>query len=150
MLMPQGVLKILLVAEIMSMRRTVRHLLRQEGYDAIFEVDNGPEALHMLQQRRIDLVIADGHLTPMSSLELVRAIRSTPAWHELPVFLMLSEASKAAIAAAGQAGVTQLLIKPFSATVLGEKIQVVFSSQPAKTAAASPAVPPALFARRYS
>ena len=104
----------------------------------------------MLQQRRIDLVIADGHLTPMSSLELVKAIRSIPAWQQLPVFLMLSEANKQDIAAAGQAGVTQLLIKPFSATVLGERMQAVFSPQVTKTAAALSAVPPALFDRRYS
>jgi two-component system chemotaxis response regulator CheY len=104
----------------------------------------------MLQQRRIDLVIADWHLTAMSSLELVKAIRSIPAWQTLPVLLLLSDASKTDIAAAGQAGATQILIKPFSATVLGEKIQTVLRPTVTKTAAESSSVPPALFARRYS
>lgn len=148
MLMPQHALNILLVAEITPMRRMVRHLLRQQGYDAIFEVDSGPEALQMLKQRRIDLVIADWHLTPMSSLELVQAVRTSRTWQNLPVLLMLSEASKQNIAAAGQAGATQILIKPFSATTLGEKIHAVFTPQGTKAASTPPSVPSALFTRR--
>lgn len=148
--MPNSPLKILLVAQLMTMRRTIRHLLRQVGYDNVIEADDGSAALVELRQRNFRLIIADWHLTPMSGLDLLKAIRSEATLQKLPVLLMLSEVNKADIEAAKQAGVTQLLIKPFSAQVLGEKIQALFAPKAAQSSKKTGQVLQELLTRRYS
>lgn len=65
---------------------------------------------------------------------------------KLPVLLMLNYVYKDQVAAALQAGVTNLLVKPFNAKVLQEKITAIFPRKSTLDKDAS-AVPQALFSR---
>ena len=62
----------------------------------------------------------------MDGLQLLQAIRSTPALSHLPVLMITAEAKKENIIAAAQAGASGYIVKPFTAVVLSEKLQKIF------------------------
>jgi two-component system chemotaxis response regulator CheY len=62
----------------------------------------------------------------MTGLELLKLIRSFPAWSSLPVLMVTSEARKENIIAAAQAGATGYIVKPFTPETLVEKLNKVF------------------------
>ena len=51
--------KALIVDDHPFIRATVRYLLKQEGFDKIFEAGNGADAMQIAREERPDLVILD-------------------------------------------------------------------------------------------
>jgi two-component system chemotaxis response regulator CheY len=62
----------------------------------------------------------------MDGLQLLQAIRKTPALKHLPVMMITAEAKKENIIAAAQAGASGYIVKPFTAATLAEKLQKIF------------------------
>ena len=62
----------------------------------------------------------------MDGLQLLQAIRSTPALSHLPVMMITAEAKKENIIAAAQAGASGYVVKPFTAATLAEKLDKIF------------------------
>jgi two-component system chemotaxis response regulator CheY len=100
----------------------------------------------MLRQGTFNLVLADWEIPPQGGLDLLQAIRGDAELQALPVLLMLNDVDKNQVAAALQAGVTTLLVKPFNAAVLQEKITTIFPRHTTPDQDTS-AVPQALFSR---
>ena len=139
-------IKILLIEHIPALQRTIKHLLAQVGYNQVSNARDSQQALMMLRQGIFNLVLADWEIPPQGGLALLQAIRSDAELQKLPVLVMLNEVNRDHVTAALQAGVTNLLVKPFNAAVLQEKISAIFphNSTPNKDTSA---VPQALFAR---
>jgi two-component system chemotaxis response regulator CheY len=139
-------IKILLIEHIPAMQRTIKHLLAQVGYNRVSNARDSQQALMMLRQGTFNLILADWEIPPQGGLALLQAIRSDAEFQKLPVLAMLNEVNRDHVTAALQAGVTNLLVKPFNAAVLQEKISAIFphKSTPDKDTSA---VPQALFAR---
>ena len=127
--MPTPALKILVVDHIVSMRRTIRHLLRQLGHETIIDAVNGEDAITLLESRVMDVAIAAWDIPPTTGLGLLKAIRSHDTLHNVPVLLMFAEVNEENVTAAVQAGVSGILVKPFSADALGKKLQALFASK---------------------
>lgn len=62
----------------------------------------------------------------MTGIELLKAVREDPDLNSLPVLMVTAEAKKDQIIEAAQAGVNGYVVKPFTATVLQEKIEKIF------------------------
>lgn len=128
-------LRILVVDDIASMRRLVTAFLHELGYQKITQAANGTEALSLLQKDAFDLVVTDWCMPRMSGLELLQMIRKDPDLKQLAVLLITAEARKENIVAAAQSGANGYVVKPFTITTLGEKVEQIFmrNQNPAMT-----------------
>lgn len=121
-------MKILTVDDFSTMRRIIRNMLRQLGYTNIVEAEDGVMALSMLQRDKIDFVISDWNMPNMSGLELLKAIRTDDSLKSIPVLMITAEALRDNIVEAVKAGVSNYVVKPFTAETLKEKINTIFSA----------------------
>ena len=119
-------MKILIVDDFSTMRRIIKNLLRDLGFNNTQEADDGNTALPMLQSGDFDFLITDWNMPGMTGIELLRAVRSDPKLASLPVLMVTAEAKKEQIVEAAQAGVNGYIVKPFTAQTLKEKIDRIF------------------------
>ena len=114
--------KFLVVDDFPTMRRIVKNLLADLGYNNVVEADDGQTAIPVLKGGDIEFVVTDWNMPGMTGIELLKAIRSDPATANLPVLMVTAESSKEQIVEAAQAGVSGYIIKPFTAATLKEKL----------------------------
>lgn len=119
-------LNFLVVDDFSTMRRIVRNLLKELGYNKIEEAEDGVDALEKIRAGRIDFVVADWNMPNMDGLELLKTIRADDALKHIPVMMVTAEAKKENIIAAAQAGASGYVVKPFTAAILEEKLNKVF------------------------
>lgn len=124
---PSTEMKILVVDDFATMRRIIKNILKQLGYTNIEEADDGSSALAKLKSVKIDFVITDWNMPNMSGLELVKAIRADDALKATPILMVTAEALKENIIEAVKAGVNNYIVKPFTADVMKEKIDKIFT-----------------------
>ncbi len=115
-------MKILIVDDFATMRKVIRNLLKQVGYENILEAENGEAALAVLKGQKIDFVISDWNMPAMSGLDLLKAVRADGDLTKTPFLMVTAEALKENIVEAVKAGVDNYIVKPFTAEVLNEKI----------------------------
>lgn len=108
------------------MRRIIRSLLKELGFENIEEAEDGNHALAKLRVGDIDFVVTDWNMPNMDGLTLLRAIRADPGMSALPVLMVTAEAKKENIIAAAQAGASGYIVKPFTSATLNEKLQKIF------------------------
>lgn len=119
--------KFLIVDDFSTMRRIVRNLLKELGYAHAEEAEDGVVALNKLKQEQFDFVVTDWNMPNMTGIDLLKAIRQDPNLKQLPVLLITAEARKENIIEAAQSGASGYIVKPFSAEVLNEKVDKIFS-----------------------
>ena len=119
-------LRFLVVDDFATMRRIVRNLLKDLGFNNVEEAEDGQDALNKLQQSTVDFVISDWNMPNMDGLQLLTEIRNTAAWKSMPVLMVTAEAKKENIIAAAQAGASGYVVKPFTAAILEEKLNKIF------------------------
>jgi two-component system, chemotaxis family, chemotaxis protein CheY len=119
---------VLVVDDYTTMRRIMRNLLRQIGFPRVDEAEDGRSALEKLKSGDFDLVISDWNMLPMSGLDLLKEVRATPRLKTIP-FIMITAANTAGnVVTAKEAGVSNYIVKPFTADTLRRKIEAVFDS----------------------
>ena len=121
-------IKILVVDDFATMRKVVRNLLKQVGYEDIVEAEDGVMALRALKSQKIDVIISDWNMPNMSGLELLKAIKDDPELAKTPFLMVTAEALQDNVVAAVKAGVNEYIVKPFTAEVLNEKIVKIMES----------------------
>ena len=119
-------IKILIVDDFSTMRRIIKNLLRDLGYNNTFEADDGSTAWPMLESGDFDFVITDWNMPIMQGIDLLRKIRADAKLKSLPVLMVTAEAKRDQIIIAAQAGVNGYIVKPFTADTLKEKIDKIF------------------------
>ena len=118
-------MKILVVDDFSTMRRIIRNILKEIGYTNIDEADDGSTALEKLRGGGFDFVITDWNMPNMPGIELFKAIRQDNALKHTPVLMVTAEAAKENVVIAVQAGVSNYIVKPFTAVALKEKIDLI-------------------------
>ena len=119
-------MKILIVDDFSTMRRIIKNLLRDLGFNNTQEADDGNTALPMLQSGNFDFLVTDWNMPGMTGIDLLKAVRADAKLSSLPVLLVTAEAKKDQIIEAAQAGVNGYIVKPFTAITLKEKIDKIF------------------------
>ncbi|WP_027358014.1 chemotaxis response regulator CheY [Desulforegula conservatrix] len=118
-------IKILCVDDFATMRRILKNILKQLGFNNITEADDGTTALEELKKSHYDLIISDWNMPKMTGLELLKTIRSTPEFKDIPFLMVTAEAQKQNVIEAVQAGVSNYVVKPFTAEAIAEKLQKI-------------------------
>ncbi len=134
--MAQSNLKFLVVDDFATMRRIIRNLLKELGFNNVDEAEDGVYALQKLRGETFDFVISDWNMPNMTGIDLLRAIRADDQLKHLPVLMVTAEAKKENIIAAAQAGASGYVVKPFTAVTLDEKLKKIFNTMNREGAAA--------------
>ncbi|WPL10613.1 Chemotaxis protein CheY [Thiorhodovibrio litoralis] len=119
-------MKILIVDDFSTMRRIIKNLLRELGFNNTMEADDGSTALPMLKNGDFDFLVTDWNMPIMQGIELLKAIRADERLKTLPVLMVTAEAKREQIMEAAQSGVNGYIVKPFTAETLREKIEKIF------------------------
>jgi two-component system chemotaxis response regulator CheY len=127
-------LRFLVVDDFSTMRRIVKNLLQELGYQNVQEADDGQTALPMLKTGNFDFVITDWNMPQMPGLDLLKAVRADDKLKHLPVLMVTAEAKREQIVEAAQAGVSGYVIKPFTAQTLSEKLNKILQAKAAAKA----------------
>ena len=121
-------IKILVVDDFATMRKVIRNLLKQSGYENVTEAEDGVAAMNMLKSTKIDFVISDWNMPNMTGIELLKAVRSDNELGAMPFLMVTAESLKDNVVEAVKAGVSNYIVKPFTAEVLGEKIDKILEN----------------------
>lgn len=119
-------MKILVVDDMSTMRRIIKNILKQLGFNNVDEAEHGQEALGKLKAEAYGFVICDWNMPVMTGIDLLRAIRGDERLKQIPVLMVTAEAQKNNLMEAIQAGVSNYIVKPFTAETLQDKINKIF------------------------
>lgn len=120
-------MKILVVDDFSTMRRIIKNILREIGYNNVDEADDGSTALEKLKSAKFDFVVTDWNMPNMPGIELLKAIRQDDVLKDTPVLMVTAEAAKENVVTAVAAGVNNYIVKPFTAAALKERIDIILA-----------------------
>jgi two-component system chemotaxis response regulator CheY len=119
-------MRILIVDDFSTMRRIIKNLLRELGFNNTAEADDGNTALPVLKKTEFDFLITDWNMPGMTGIDLLRAVRADEQLAKLPVLMVTAERKRENIVEAAEAGVNGYIVKPFTAATLREKMEAIF------------------------
>lgn len=124
-------IKILVIDDMATMRKIIKNMLSQIGFTNITEADDGATAWPMIQEALegpapYEFIVSDWNMPQMSGLDLLKHVRDTEALKQLPFLMITAEAEQGNVVIAVKAGVSNFIVKPFSAAVLKDKIEKIF------------------------
>lgn len=137
-------LTVLVADDFESMRMVMTNQLHSLGVKRVFSASNGSEALRILQDQRIDLVLTDWNMPVMTGLALLNAMRSNPRLSHVPVVMVTGEAERQKVMEAIARGVSSVLLKPYSLAQLVDRVTMARKWQPRATEALAVPEKPAL------
>ncbi len=117
---------VLIVDDFATMRRILKNILTQIGFTNLYEAGDGKNALKVLKNQKIDLIMCDWNMPEMTGLDLLNAVRADGNLKGIPFVMVTAEAQKENIIQAVQAGVNNYVVKPFTAETITQKLEKVF------------------------
>ncbi len=120
-------MRLLVVDDFSTMRRIIKNILRQLGFNNIEEADDGTSAWEIINKGGIDFVISDWNMPQMTGIELLRKVRASEEFADMPFLMVTAEAQQENIIEAVQAKVSNYIVKPFTAETLKQKIDKIFT-----------------------
>src|ERR1039458_3522281 len=115
---------VLVVDDSAAIRKILTRVLRQTGMavQTIREAGDGQEALALMAQHRIDLVLSDINMPKMDGLQLLASLKASPLWQSVPVVMITTEGGETKVAEAVRLGAAGYVRKPFTADQIKEKL----------------------------
>jgi CheY-like chemotaxis protein len=123
--MHDNVPSVLIVDDQPKLARLVRELFVRLGFHDVDSVNNAPEAIDALQQKRYGLMLVDLELEPIDGIQLLRQIRATKEFQDVGFILTEATVTFENVSAAHFAGVDAFLLKPYDLPLLKSKLKTV-------------------------
>ena len=122
-------LTVLVVEDTAPMLKLIVSVLESLGVGHVYSADNGERGFETFKRVNPDIVISDWHMKPMTGIDLALEIRKNPISpnRTVPMVLVTGYSAMSRVAEARDAGVTEFLIKPFSANDLAKRIAYVIN-----------------------
>lgn len=118
--------KVLIVDDMLTMRKIVSKILRELGFINITEAQDGEEAWEKAQSGNFGLIISDWNMPKCTGLEFLKRVRASHELKHTPFLLVTAEAESAQVAEAIKSGVDQYVVKPFSKDGLKAKLEMTY------------------------
>jgi len=122
-------MNILIADDMPSMRAHVNGILKELGFTKITEASDGLVALAHLKQHKYDMLLLDWNMPNMDGISLVRMIRSDAALKDLIVLMITAETDKEHVMEAISVGISDYIVKPFTADILQRKIESILAKR---------------------
>jgi len=118
-------MKIMIVDDMRPIRTSMKSILERLGFTNITEASDGLEALACLKQEKRDLLITDWNMPNMDGISLVRMVRADASLKDMPIVMLTAEAERDHVMEAIKVGISDYIVKPFTADVVQRKIETV-------------------------
>jgi two-component system chemotaxis response regulator CheY len=117
---------VLIVDDSSSMRAIVRKIIKVSGFNIgeVREAADGKEAIQVLTEEWVDLVLTDINMPNMNGLELISAMKKDEMLKSIPVVMVTTEGSEKRVQESMELGASGYIKKPF----LPEDIKRTLSS----------------------
>lgn len=125
--------KILIVDDMLTMRKLVGKACKDLGYLNLIEAADGAKAWEALNasEEQIGLIISDWNMPNCTGLDFLKRVRTSSKYGKTPFIMVTAESEQSQIVQAASAGVSSYIIKPFTADALKERIMAVYSKMAA-------------------
>ncbi len=131
-------MRILLVDDSRAVRSMLRRIVQAHGFDEVVEAENGVAALERLAECGApNVMLVDWNMPRMNGLELLRAVRASDEWRDVPVVMVTTETEYDQIVRAFAAGANEYVMKPFTAESILDKFDMIGVTDSAQRSAAA-------------
>lgn len=113
--------RVLVADDSSTMRKIISRALNTIGVTDVVEAADGCEAMEAFGDGGFDLVLTDWNMPNKTGIEVLREIRETDA--AVPVVMITTEGERRRVLEAIEAGVSDYLLKPFTADDLKSKLE---------------------------
>ena len=120
---------ILVVDDFSTMRRIVKGCLKQLGFENFTDAEDGQIALAKLQGEEFKLIVSDWNMPNMMGIDLLKAVRADAKLKSIPFLMVTAEANKENVIEAAKAGVSNYIVKPFTADQMQAKLEAIFAKK---------------------
>lgn len=129
--------RILVVDDMMTMRKIVSKACRDAGFAEVVEAADGQLAWSKLQEpgAPFEMIVSDWNMPNATGIDLLKRVRADARFKNLPFILVTAESEAPQIAEALKAGADNYVVKPFSPAVLKTKIEETLAKRLKKVAA---------------
>ena len=124
-------IRALIIDDSSVMRKIVERSLRQAGIDLtqVLEAGNGAEALAVLQEHPVDLILCDINMPVMDGLEFIKQLPGVVNAKDVPVVMITTEGSESHVVQALSFGARGYLRKPFTPEQVREHVVPVLGGK---------------------
>ena len=113
--------RVLVADDSSTMRKIILRSLSAVGVPSAVEAADGEEAINLFEPGKFDLVLTDWNMPRKNGLEVIQEVRKQDP--DVTIIMVTTEAEKSRVLEAIQAGVSDYLVKPFTADTLREKLE---------------------------
>jgi two-component system chemotaxis response regulator CheY len=117
--------RILIVDDMLTMRKLVGKACKEIGFTDMIEASDGALAWEAIQNSSppVGLIISDWNMPNCTGIDLLKRVRGDARLKALPFLLVTAEAEMHQVMEAVQAGVSEYVIKPFTKDSLAQKLE---------------------------
>jgi two-component system chemotaxis response regulator CheY len=131
--------KILVVDDMMTMRKIIIKNLKDMGFSNFTEADDGAAAWPKIQEAHginqpFELILCDWNMPVLKGIQLLGNCRTDPRFKDVPFVLITAESEKSQVMEALKLGVSNYIVKPFTLEQLKEKLTLVYKKHFAASA----------------
>jgi len=121
----------LIVDDSSVMRKIVERLLRQAGLELsrVYEAGNGVEALGVLKESKVDLILCDINMPVMNGLEFIEQLPEVENGKGVPVVMITTEGSESHVVQALSCGAKGYIRKPFTPEQVKENVLTLLAGK---------------------
>ena len=118
---------VLIVDDSIPMRGIIKKIIKASGFNVkhFFEASDGHEALKILNEEWLDLVLTDYNMPEMNGLELLDEINKSDTLKSIPVVVITTEGSKQRLVEFFEKGAMDYIKKPFTPEEIKEKLNLI-------------------------
>ena len=115
---------ILIVDDSLPMRSVIKRTIKAAGYGNadLLEAANGQEAMDLLKNNWVDIVMTDYNMPVMNGLELIKNIKKDEISKDIPVIVISTEGNESKIQEFMDSGAEGYITKPFTAEAIRDLI----------------------------
>jgi len=106
--------RVLVVEDSSAMRSLIATTVEEIRGVEVVEAGNGFDALRVLPQQRIDLIITDINMPDINGLEIVHFVKNNPNYHRIPIIIVTTERGEEDRKKGLALGASEYITKPFN------------------------------------
>ena len=113
----------ILVVDDDSMNLRMAEFILNKSHYMVTKASSGQEALDMLQQGTMDLILLDIEMPEMDGFELMKILQDSVEWRKIPVIFLTADRSAETEEKCFQVGAVDYIGKPFVPSIMAQRIK---------------------------
>ena len=116
---------ILIVDDSSPMRAVIKKVIKASGFDIgeFHEAGSGKEALQVLDNQWLDIVLSDYNMPEMNGLEMLQEMKQNEMMKDIPVIMITTEGSSERVDEFMVTGASAYIKKPFTPEQIRTQLQ---------------------------